>query len=219
MKKLNWLLIALLVLTSMTFSCSNDSALFQEIEQETQLKGVNLSADEFRAIRPGKSNGKSDTTENYGEKGQDRRTILDNNQLSFFETELPITIWSSALYVHKHDHEKGECILKFYWAGYHRMGDNYYWEDKSTNNLVYIALNELNHFNHNAIKMEFLGGERTYVTSTPYYEVEDEFIIPSSICEHCERVDIKITDSMGRITRLSQPFISDPTKSPYTPGN
>jgi hypothetical protein len=206
-------ILAMLVIAFLPISCSKDSDNLRALDEEqlALLFNRDLNTNEMRALKPSKKN----PAENYGEKAHDRRTVFDD-KLSFIETESPIILWPSAFYVYKHDHEKGECIMRFYWGGLYRMGDDLYY---SEGDQAWRINQDLRQYRHYAIEMEYFGGERTYITSTPYYEVDDEFIIPSEICEHCEKVDIKVTNDKGDVYRISQPFISDPTVSPYKTDN
>ena len=210
-------ILAMLVIAFLPISCSKDSDNLRALDEEqlALLYNRDLKTNEMRLLRPGALNGKKNPAENYGEKAHDRRTVFDD-KLSFTETESPIILWPSAFYVHKHDHEKGECIMRFYWGDYHRIGDEFYYINGGS---AWVIAADLRVYRHYAIEMEYFGGEHNYITSTPYYEVDDEFIIPSEICEHCEKVDIKVTNDKGDVYRISQPFISDPTVSPYKTDN
>lgn len=107
------------------------------------------------------------------------------------------------MYVAEHNHEKGECTLKFYW------GD----DDRYTRNCdidgrplyIYFCDSEA-----------WVNGEEIYSLYTPCYQIGDTFTIPSEICKQSVTVAFKALKG-DYVTTWLKPFISDPTV--YYPRN
>ena len=139
----------------------------------------------------------------YKSWNEKRMFSIDADKLVMLDVEQYPNLSIGDLYVTEHNHEKGECTLKFYW------GD----DDKYTRN---CNINGHSLYIYFCDSEEWVNGKEIYSLYTPCYQISDTFTIPSEICKRSVTVAFKVLKGDYATTWL-KPFISDPTV--YYPRN
>ena len=194
-KNIYWLL---LLIGCLFVSCSEDFEVLQAVEEEQEavlLKDFQAVMDAVRAKKPQRTNDQTQQAENYGEKGPDRRDNIDW-ELSRIALTPIIPLNIGYLYVINHNHDEGECSLRFFWG----MSDN---------------IDDFLHMINNLpLKIDFYekGSKKStdsiYTLSSQAFQRDDTFVIPSDICERTDVVKFQSTLWNGYTMEWTQSFIT-----------
>jgi len=108
-----------LILVGMLTSCGEPEAL-QAIEEQTErealLKDYQSAMDAQRGTKPRTSKGQVDVTENYGEKGHDRRDLAENEEFRIGYLDPLAELKIGDLYVVNKDNDTDYYNFRFYFG-------------------------------------------------------------------------------------------------------
>lgn len=185
----------LLLFVGLLTSCEEHEVLQVVEEQEVLLKDYQAAMDAMRAKKPQRTNDQTQQAESYGEKGHDRRDYMDWELSNIAITPI-IPLHIGYLYVVSHNHDEGECSLRFFWG----MSD--------------YTSDFLRMINNRPLKIDFYekGRHKTadsiYTLSSQVFQRDDTFVIPSDVCERTDVVGFHSTIWNGDPMVWTQSFIT-----------
>jgi hypothetical protein len=181
----------LLLFMGLLTSCGEPEVLQAVEEQEVLLKDYHAAMDAMRAKKPQRTNDQTQVTENYGEKGHDRREgdeyFYDEGFSYYTEYDLEI----GKLYVLSHDYESDCCILKFYFGTLPIKDVLQFFDNQQFCISFYDNRG-------NCIYKYDMWHHHIANTGHFFYMVGDPIKIPCIICENCFSINVSFYIYRGK---------------------